>query len=110
MRLLPILICLTATAGSFGSVWAQNTSKDAIVNDPGVRQSLEPGVTPLGRNPANPLPGSSSPDLQHQIDQSHHGTTGSTQPAGGTRGTGQDNRPEELRDGHAPRSQEPAPR
>jgi len=64
---------------------ADDPKKDALVNDPAVRQSLEPGNTPLGRNPPNNLPAESDPSLQQAIDRAHDGTTGTTRPDGQTR-------------------------
>src|SRR5690349_13166678 len=75
---------------------ADDPKKDALVNDPAVRQSLEPGNTPLGRNPPNTLPADTDPSLQQAIDRAHDGTTGTTRPDGQTRRP--EGQPETLRD------------
>ena len=80
------------------------STKDSLVNDPAVRRSMEPSVTPLGRNPPNNLQSGSDQSLQNKIDQAHEGTTGSTKENGGTRQPA--GQAPELRDGSAPRQTE----
>jgi hypothetical protein len=64
---------------------ADDAKKDALVNDPAVRQSLEPGNTPLGRNPPNNLPAQTDPSLQQAIDHAHGGVAGTARPDGQAR-------------------------
>jgi hypothetical protein len=83
-------------AGIVAAAAADDPKKDALVNDPNVRQSLEPGNTPLGRNPPNNLPAGTDPSLQKAIDQAHDGTTGTTRSDGQARRP--EGQPEALRD------------
>jgi hypothetical protein len=74
-----------------------------LASDPEVLDSMEPGITELGRSPPNILREESTPGLQQLIDRAHAGSTGITQPGGGTRQV--EGQPPALQDGSAPREQ-----
>lgn len=120
--LLNAAVALTLAAPA-GAVVAQEMSKDALVNDPKVRQSLEPGNTPLGRNPPNQHKAETDPELQKAIDEAQKGGPGkegnatatgrassegtvSTDPAQGRQPQGQQT---ETKDGAADRPVEKPP-
>lgn len=72
-----------------------------LASDPEVLESMEPGITELGRSPPNILLEESTLGLQQLIDRAHGGSTGVTRPGGGTRQV--EGQPATLRDGSAPR-------
>ena len=72
-----------------------------LASDPEVLESMEPGITELGRSPPNILREESTLGLQQLIDRAHGGTTGITRPGGGTRQV--EGQPPALQDGSAPR-------
>ncbi|MHB2169331.1 hypothetical protein [Alsobacter sp. R-9] len=57
---------------------APTTAGETLAQDPAVRESQDPELTPLGRNPPKVLPGEASPDLQQSMDKAHKGSTGTT--------------------------------
>jgi hypothetical protein len=72
-----------------------------LASDPEVLESMEPGITELGRSPPNILREESTLGLQQLIDRAHGGSTGITRPGGGTRQV--EGQPPALQDGSAPR-------
>lgn len=68
-----------------GAASAQDPKKDALVNDPAVRESLDPGLSQGGRNSPSQLSSESDPELQRAMDRAHGGSTGTTQGDGQTR-------------------------
>ncbi len=71
--------------GSRSPCLPENASEDRVENQE-VLDSQPPGITELGRSPPNILQQESTPGLQQLIDRAHDGSTGITQPGGGTRG------------------------
>jgi hypothetical protein len=82
---LASLVAALAALTVGGGAAADDPRKDALVNDPAVKGSLEQGSTPLGRTPPNLLPAESTPEMQRAIDRAHGGSTGVTRGDGATR-------------------------